>query len=135
MPPLPPHFYLGTSSWTAPSWQGAFYPPGMAAGDFLTHYARHFRTVEIDATWYRMPPERTVDGWIAKTPDGCIFSAKVPQWITHERVLRGCEGELEAFVAVMRRLGPKLGALLLQFPYFKRDALSDLDAFLERLVP
>jgi uncharacterized protein YecE (DUF72 family) len=71
--------YLGTSSWTAPSWQGVFYPPGTPPIRFLTEYSRHFRTVEVDATFYRTPAASTVDGWYARTPAGFLFAAKVPQ--------------------------------------------------------
>jgi uncharacterized protein YecE (DUF72 family) len=132
---LPPDFYLGTSSWTAASWAGPFYPPGLPPGEYLAYYARRFRTVEVDATWYAVPTARTVDGWRVKTPDGFLFAAKVPQVITHERVLQDCELDLEAFLDVMRRLEEKLGVLLLQFPYFRKDVFPHAAAFLERLEP
>lgn len=127
--------YLGTSSWTAESWNGGFYPKGTPSGDYLIHYGRRFRSVEVDATWYRPPSPRTVEGWRAKTPDGFLFAAKVPQSITHEKVLVDCEAELEQFLEVMRGLGPKLGVLLFQFPYFRRDVFPHPDLFLERLRP
>jgi uncharacterized protein YecE (DUF72 family) len=132
---LPDHFYLGTSSWTAESWNGVFYPRGTPPADYLAHYGRRFRSVEVDATWYHVPSARTVDGWNERTPDGFVFSAKVPQVITHQKVLKECEVDLEAFVEVMRRLGPKLGVLLFQFPYFNKRIFPDLSAFLERLFP
>ena len=88
--------YLGTSSWTAPSWQGVFYPPRTPANRFLTEYSRHFRTVEIDATFYSTPAAGTVDGWHARTPAGFLFAAKVPQVITHEKVLVECEAEIRS---------------------------------------
>lgn len=89
--------------------------------------------MEIDATWYRTPSAHAVVEWNRKTPDEFVFAAKVPQVVTHEKVLVDAEAELEAFVTVMRRLGSKLGTLLLQFPYFRREAPPGLDAFLERL--
>ncbi|MFN3650214.1 MAG: DUF72 domain-containing protein [Armatimonadota bacterium] len=125
----------GTSSWTSPSWVGPFYPAGTASSDFLPHYSARFRTVEIDATWYRCPTAKTVDGWAEKTPDDFVFAAKVPRSITHEQVLLDCEGELEEFVGVMRRLGPKLGPLLLQFPYFNQQTFPGVEPFLARLRP
>jgi uncharacterized protein YecE (DUF72 family) len=128
-------FWLGTASWSAASWQGVFYPPGMPPGEYLCEYSRHFRTVEVDATYYRSPPVATVEGWYAKTPPGFIFAAKVPQTITHEKVLVGCEQEMEAFLAVMARLREKQGPLLLQFPYFKKAVMSGVDEFMERLAP
>src|SRR5713226_5633573 len=81
---------IGTSSWSAESWEGAFYPAGMHPADHLAHYASQFDTVEIDATFYRTPTERTADGWRDKTPPGFLFAAKVPQVITHEKLLENC---------------------------------------------
>jgi uncharacterized protein YecE (DUF72 family) len=127
-------FRIGTSSFTAAGWETSFYPPGMKAADYLTYYATKFNTVEIDATFYRAPSEKTVLGWADKTPDGFLIAAKVPQQITHEKCLLGCENEFAEFMDTMYLLGDKLGPLLLQFPYFGRDALSGND-FMARLKP
>jgi uncharacterized protein YecE (DUF72 family) len=127
--------WLGTASWSAASWEGVFYPPGTPPGEYLMHYSRYFRTVEVDATFYRTPPVSTVEGWYAKTPPGFVFAAKVPQVITHEHLLVDCEREFDEFLAVMARLREKQGPLLLQFPYFKKSVLPDVGAFLDRLEP
>src|SRR5262245_43817591 len=110
-PPAVSSLYLGTSSWTAPSWSGVFYPRRLLASEYLTVYARHFSSVEIDATWYRTPDARTVDGWNARTPEGFVFAAKAPQVITHEKILVDCDHDLAEFITVMQRLGPKLGPI------------------------
>ena len=86
----------------------------------IYEYSRKLPTVEIDATWYRMPDRRMVEAWKSKTPEGFIFSAKVPRVITHEKYLESCESELSEFLSVMSILGEKLGPLLLQFPYFAK---------------
>ena len=75
-----------------------------------------------------------MNGWRDKTPEGFIIAAKVPQVITHEKVLLDCEPEFEQFVDTMRLLGDKLGPLVLQFPYFNEAELSAGD-FLARLRP
>lgn len=126
---------LGTASWSAKSWVGNFYPEGAKPGEFLTHYAERFCTVEVDSTWYRMPTPRMVAGWDAKTPAGFIFSAKVPKVITHEKQLRDCDAELAEFLDTMSLLGDKLGPLLFQFPYFRKAEMASVDDFLERLRP
>jgi uncharacterized protein YecE (DUF72 family) len=82
---------LGTSSFTAAGWDGTFYPRGLKSADRLAFYAEHFDTVEIDSTFYACPSSQTVNGWQSKTPEGFLFSVKVPQIITHERVLVGCD--------------------------------------------
>jgi uncharacterized protein YecE (DUF72 family) len=124
---------IGTSSFSAPSWEGVFYPPGTPPADYLSFYAREFDTVEVDATFYRPPTDRMVDAWREKTPEGFRIAAKVPQTITHEKVLEGCAEDLGSFLRVMRRLGDRLGPLLLQFPYFKKADLPDPKPFLDRL--
>jgi len=125
--------HLGASSWSAPSWEGVFYPPGTPPTDYLAHYARHASTVEVDATFYRIPTERMVDGWRDRTPAGFLFAAKFPQVITHEKLLLDCATERNEFVRVMDRLGDKLGPLLLQFRYFRKDEFPDPNPFLDRL--
>ncbi len=126
---------LGTSSWTGEGWQGSFYPAKAKPQDFLSIYAREFGTVEIDSTFYRAPSARTVEQWRERTPQGFTFTAKVPQTITHEKMLLDAERELTAFVKVMDLLGEKLGPLLLQFPYFNKQKFRGVGFFLERLEP
>jgi len=130
---VPPELRIGSSSWSAPSWEGPFYPKGTLPADYLPFYASEFDTVEVDATFYRTPSARMVDAWHDRTPAGFLFAAKIPQVITHEKMLVGCEEELAAFLKVMDRLGDKLGPLLFQFRYFKKSELSEPDPFLDRL--
>src|SRR5262245_43463389 len=135
---------FGTSSFSSEDWVGPFYPPGTPPGDFLRLYAREFDTVEVDATYYAIPSARTVDGWVEKTPDGFLLAAKFPRSIVHggaaekpdpHRVLAldAVAKDRDDFLAVMRRMGPRLGPLVLQFPYFSRDAFPSPAPFLERL--
>jgi uncharacterized protein YecE (DUF72 family) len=135
IPELAPRLLLGTSSFTANGWQGTFYPRGLKTADYLTYYAEHFSTVEIDATFYACPAARTVANWEARVPEGFVFSVKAPQVITHEKILRDCGAELSEFLKTMDLLGPKLGPIVLQFPYFGRAVLPDRHAFTDRLVP
>jgi len=126
---------LGTSSWSSEDWVGTFYPPGTPPADFLSAYARHFDTVEVDSTYYRIPSESMVRNWLARTPTGFTFAAKFPQVITHEKVLQDCRQEISEFLRVMSLLEDRLGPLLLQFPYFNKKAFSGPDEFLARLSP
>jgi uncharacterized protein YecE (DUF72 family) len=134
----------GTSSWSEKSWVGVFYPDGLPAAEWLGHYATCFDTVEADVTYYRVPDRRLVEGWDAKTPDGFVISAKFPRSIVHggrgekpdaARVLvPDLVGDDTArFLDAMGRLGPKCGPLVLQFPYFNRQAFASKEPFLERL--
>jgi uncharacterized protein YecE (DUF72 family) len=126
---------LGTSAFTAAGWETAFYPPGMKPSEYLGYYATQFDTVEVDSTFYRTPSISTVKGWYAKTPPEFLFAAKVPQVITHEKVLHDCDEDLRQFLQAMDFLGEKLGPLLFQFGYFNKKAFPGVQEFLARLVP
>src|SRR6266849_11150270 len=114
--------HIGTSAFTAAGWEGSFYPKGMKPADYLCFYATKFDTVELDNTFYRTPSLSTVEGWNLKTPPGFIFAAKVPQVITHEKVLVDSEDDLKHFLKTMDALGDKLAPLLFQFGYFNKSA-------------
>ena len=129
-----PNLFLGTQGWSYPSWIGSFYPQGTKASDYLSEYAKHFPTVEIDSTFYAIPRTSLIDHLNRSTPEGFIFSGKFPKIITHEKRLKDCEAEVDAFVKIMNRLGQKLGPLVLQFDYtFRADQFEVLARFLEHL--
>jgi uncharacterized protein YecE (DUF72 family) len=130
-----PGILLGTSAFTADGWQGSFYPPGMNSRDFLSYYATQFATVEVDSTFYGCPSATTVNNWAARTPDEFIFSVKIPQVVTHEKVLVDCDSEFEEFVKMMDILGTKLGPMVFQFPFFDRWKFPKQDHFLAVFEP
>ena len=126
---------IGTSAFTAAGWESAFYPAGMKPADYLTYYATKFDTVEVDSTFYRTPSVATVNGWERKTPPGFSLAAKVPQKITHEKVLQDCDEDLKLFLETMDLMGDKLGPLLFQFGYFNKAAFKGGGDFMARLEP
>ena len=126
---------IGTSAFTANGWPGTFYPKGLPEREYLTYYATKFDTVEVDSTFYRTPALTTIQGWYSKTPPGFMFAAKVPQAITHEKMLHDCKQEMTEFLNVMDELRDRLGPLLFQFSYFDRKAFVGVNDFLARLVP
>jgi uncharacterized protein YecE (DUF72 family) len=130
-----PGILLGTSSFTASGWEGSFYPKGMRSADYLTFYATQFATVEIDSTFYGCPSASTVNKWFARTPEDFIFCVKVPQVISHDKVLVDCDSEFEEFVKTMDILGPKLGPMVFQFPSFDRWKFPKQESFLAVLAP
>ena len=117
---LPAQLFLGTTSWSNADWEGLIYPAGCAAADYIEHYAKVFRSVEIDSTWYRVPTPRAIEGWLRRTPPHFRFTAKIPRVISHEKMLVDCMGDLEVFLEAMAPLGERLGPLLMQFPYIAR---------------
>lgn len=130
----PARVRFGTQGWNYPAWVGPFYPDGTRPADFLRTFARAFETVEIDSTFYAIPPVRTVRSWSARVPDGFVFTCKMPQEITHERRFHACDDVLFAFTERMRELGPKLGPILIQCgPDFAPQHGKPFAEFLELL--
>lgn len=125
---------IGTSGFSYNDWLGNFYPQFCPKQDYLRYYALKFCTVEIDATFYRIPSKETVIKWCQTTPDSFCFSAKFPQTVTHEGDLDSRISNALAFIDRMKHLEHKLGALLLQFPYsFKPESKATLYKLLEAL--
>lgn len=129
-----PGLFLGTSAFTAAGWSESFYPAGMKPADYLTYYASQFNAVEVDSTFYGCPSASRVNNWSARTPEDFIFCVKVPQVITHEKVLVDCDSEFEEFVKTMDILGPKLGPMIFQFPSFDRWKFPKRESFLRVLT-
>ena len=130
---LPDNLLLGTSSWSSADWVGPFYPASLQASQYIQAYARRFRAVEIDSTFYGIPAPTMVRSWREKTPPGFIFAARVPGVITHEKVLRECQSEFTAFLSNIELLDDRLGPLLLGFPYFNRTTFASRVPF-EKLL-
>lgn len=126
--------HLGTQGWSYKSWVGTFLPAKTPAAKYLEEYARIFHAVEIDATYYGIPRSSTIESWDRATPTDFRFTAKFPQSITHEKMLKGVERETYGFLDAMSLLGGKLGPLLMQFPYnFKPTLRTELESFLAAL--
>ena len=125
---------IGTQGWNYDAWVGPFYPTGTRGADFLPVYARAFGTVEVDSTFYAIPPSKTVRGWADRTPPDFRFALKLPQEITHERRLRDSGDLARLFFDRARELGPKLGPILVQLgPDFGPAELPALAGFLPTL--
>jgi len=121
--------HVGTSGYNYPEWRGTFYPDKLPASKMLAYYVERFTTVEINATFYRMPSAKTVAGWGAAAPAGFTYVLKAPQRITHFARLRNVDEPLRYFCDAARMLGDKLGPLLFQLPpNFKKaaDRLGEL---------
>ena len=89
----------------------------------LAYYVERFTTVEINATFYRMPSVKTVEGWGAAAPAGFTYVLKAPQRITHFGRLLDVDEPVRYFCDAARTLGDRLGPLLFQLPpNFKKAA-------------
>ncbi len=125
---------MGTCGWSYNDWLGPFYPKGTPAGEMLKRYAEVFDTVEVNSTFYAVPPRQRVAAWAGSVPDGFTFSVKAPQGLTHEARLTLSAGRevLDAFLAAIEPLGDKLGCVLLQLPpgLDRAEGLDRLDRLL-----
>lgn len=125
---------IGCSGWSYDDWRGPFYARDAEPGRYLEAYARVFRFVEVDGTFYRAPTAADAERWVRATPEGFLFSPKLPRAITHDAKLRQVDHAVDAFLEALtpvRRAG-KLGPCVLQLPpSFKFDV--DLDALREFL--
>jgi uncharacterized protein YecE (DUF72 family) len=124
---------IGTSGFSYPAWKGSFYPDKLPAKRMLAYYAERFCTVEINATFYRMPERDVLARWAAEVPAGFTFVLKAPGRITHAKRLVACGRELRQFTTKARVLGDKLGPLLFQLPPNFRADVPRLVAFLKRV--
>ncbi len=126
--------YLGAQGWSYKSWDGVFYLKDTPAQNYLAEYAQKLRAVEIDSTFYATPRASAVKQWAQVTSDHFRFTAKFPQKITHENMLKNVGQHVALFLDTMSLLGEKLGPLLLQFPYtFKPEQRAVLADFLAAL--
>ncbi len=116
---------IGCSGWNYASWRhGVFYPERCPPRRWLAFYARHFDTVELNATFYRLPTVKAVQGWVDQTPADFVFAVKMSRYVTHVKRLRDLPPSLELFYSRIEPLvrSPKLGPVLWQLPpTFKRD--------------
>lgn len=125
--------HIGTSGWHYPHWVGPFYPEGLSKKNFLKYYADHFRTVEVNNTFYRLPEKKTFIDWEEAVPYGFEFSVKANRYITHLKKLKDPEKTLPPFLERIGVLGDKLGPVLFQLsPNWGLD-IERLDAFLRTL--
>ena len=126
--------YIGTMGWSYKFWLGNFYPDNLPTNQFLAEYSKHFRTVEVDSTFYSIPNEAVVENWKQQTSPDFLFSLKFPRIITHQKMLKDCEQETQFFIERASNLQGKLGPLLLQFPpNFGPAQVNRLQDFLRTL--
>jgi uncharacterized protein YecE (DUF72 family) len=142
-----PRVRVGCQGWNYDDWvtpalgrRAVFYPRGTRADRMLEVYARAFETVEVDSTFYAIPPDSALDNWRRRAPAGFTFALKLPREITHEQALSGARASrlLEEFCRAARRLEDKLAAVLVQLPpQFEatRENARSLAEFLPQLPP
>jgi uncharacterized protein YecE (DUF72 family) len=116
---------IGCSGWNYQSWRnGVFYPPRCPASRWLEYYSRHFDTVEVNSTFYRLASPTAVANWVRQTPEQFVFTLKASRYLTHIKRLTDLDQGVQRFYERIEPLqgSPKLGPILWQLPpNFRRD--------------
>lgn len=123
--PTQPTLHIGTSGYSYKEWKGPtkFYPADLSPKKMLAFYAERFSTVEINASFYRLPTEDTLKAWAAETPERFTFTLKAPQKITHFSRLKDVDDSVTEFIAAANTLKSRRGPLLFGLPpNMKKDA-------------
>ena len=126
------NLYIGCSGWSYSGWKGTFYPKELDSKNWLSYYAKFFKFVEVDSTYYHIPSRYVVKGWRDKTPDDFRFTLKFTKEITHGKRLLDVSKHLVPFFYALEPLVDKTLMLLIQLPPY----LTEEDGFeyIENLV-
>lgn len=111
-----PTVLLGTSGWSYKHWKGIFYPQDLPQKKWFQYFSGKFDTVEINASFYRIPILKTVQGWYERSPGDFKFSVKMSRLVSHRKKLKNCSDELQWFFSVFEPLYPKIAVVLIQLP-------------------
>lgn len=127
-------FYVGCAKWGRPDWVGKIYPPKTKQAQFLDHYAKHFNTIELNATFYRMPTKTQIKGWKNKVSEGFKFCPKFVDQITHIKRLKDTQELLDRFFEAIYEFKENLGPIfLMPHPQMGPKSLEVQQAFIESL--
>lgn len=125
---------IGTIGFGYADWQGVFYPPDLKSADYLSFYAKHYDTLELDTTFHATPTPERVQRWAAAVPEAFRLCVKTPKDVTHAPPLSSRADAMLGFLDVVRAFGERLGVVLLQFPpSFDTGDGRDLEKFLTLL--
>jgi len=124
---------IGTSGWHYKHWRGPFYSAEIGPAGLFDYYARHFDTVELNNSFYRLPTETAFQTWKRIAPKGFVYAVKASRFLTHRIKLREPERALVNFLPRVELLGKKLGPILFQLPPHWKLNLDRLVNLLEML--
>jgi len=113
--------YIGTSGWVYKDWASHFYPKEIPKKRHLEFYATQFPTVEINATFYRLPAEKVFQNWSEAAPPEFIYAVKGSRAVTHMKRLKPGAKSFPALLERCQYLGPHLGPILWQLPEFSQE--------------
>jgi uncharacterized protein YecE (DUF72 family) len=122
---------IGTSGYQYDHWKGVFYPRDMPKPRWFAHYASHFDTVEINNTFYRLPPAQTFEAWREQAPPGFCYALKFSRYGSHLKRLKEPHASIHTFLDRAQQLRECLGPILVQLPPHWKPAPERLAGFLK----
>jgi len=129
-----PEIFVGCAKWGRKDWVGKIYPKGTKEADFLSHYARHFNCIELNATFYRMPTVAQTAGWKSKVGDNFQFCPKFTDQITHIRRLKDVQELVDRFLEGISGFKESLGPIfLMPHPGMAPKTQDTIEAFIQSL--
>jgi uncharacterized protein YecE (DUF72 family) len=128
--------YVGCSGWFYWKWRGLFYPDDLSTGEWFSHYAKRFDTVEINASFYSWPTVANVKAWRRQPGKRkFVYTVKVCELITHIKRFRGTKTLVKDFGMIADILGDRMGCFLFQLPPSHRYSQARLASILRQLDP
>jgi uncharacterized protein YecE (DUF72 family) len=110
-----PEVYIGCAKWGRKEWLGKIYPKGTKEANFLDEYVKHYNSIELNATHYKLYKPSDLQKWIDKVKDKDFkFSPKVYQGISHFGSFRDKQFLTDTFLESIVSLGKHLGPTFLQ---------------------
>ena len=126
---------IGCSGWQYRHWAGVFYPRDVPRTQWLRYYSRHFDTVEVNNTFYRLPRKGMLTSWLPSVPSRFLFAVKASRFLTHMKKLIDPSEPLDLLFARTAELREHLGPVLYQLPPQLQKNMDRLGRFLELLAP
>lgn len=123
--------WIGTSGWQYDHWRGVFYPDEYPKKEWFSYYVEHFRTVEVNNTFYHLPEAETFDHWREQAPKGFLYVLKFSRYGSHLKKLKDPADSIGAFLDRAKRLKQHLGPILVQLPPHWSVDVERMDAFLD----
>lgn len=99
----------------------------------LDYYVRHFDTLELNNSFYRLPTIVAFESWRDAAPKNFVYAVKASRFITHNKKLKDPENALDNILPRAEHLGKKLGPVLFQLPPKWKLNLERLEGLLEVL--
>lgn len=132
----PPAINVGCSGWFYWHWRGVFYPEGQPTSEWFAHYAKSFKTVELNAPFYSWPTVNAVRAWVRHAGRGrFVYTVKACELITHVKQFRATKTLVRDFGFIADVLGPHMGCFLFQLPPSYQYSAARLKSLLSQLDP